>query len=172
MTGVQTCALPIFLLAKPVSRRAILTSKLWAAITMLLVTNILFYAVAFMLANMVKTADFSNKQFFMVNATLFFIQLIFLSIGFIVSVVIPKLKSVLPISLGVVFGFYFIGAFITLGDSDVARYFSPFQYFSMKYILEHSSYEVSFMIAGAVIAILSILASYIIFIKRDIHSVS
>ncbi|MDF2506094.1 MAG: hypothetical protein K0R06_3589, partial [Clostridium sp.] len=99
-----------FLLVKPVSRAAIVSSKLLAALTMLLVTNVIYYAGASMVANIVKTSNYSNKLFFMISLTLLFIQLIFLAIGVFVSVFFTKLKSVLPISLGVVFGFYIIGA--------------------------------------------------------------
>jgi len=161
-----------FLLVKPVSRSAIVSSKLLAALTMLLATDVLYYAVAFILASMVKTADYSNKLFFMVNATLLFIQLIFLSLGVVTSVLISKLKSVLPVSLGIVFGFFFIGVLIATGKNDGTRFFLPFKYFDTSYILNNSSYEAPYLIAGAVIVIAAIAASYIIYMKKDIHAVS
>ncbi|WP_010233037.1 ABC transporter permease subunit [Clostridium arbusti] len=161
-----------FLLVKPVSRAAIVSSKLLAALTMLLVTNVIYYAGASMVANIVKTSDYNNKLFFMISLTLLFIQLIFLAIGVFVSVFFTKLKSVLPISLGVVFGFYIIGALIATGKSDGARFISPFKYFDITYIIKNASYEVSYLIAGAVIVIAAIVASYIIYTKKDIHAVS
>lgn len=161
-----------FLLVKPVSRAAIVSSKLLAALTMLLVTNVIYYAGASMVANIVKTSNYSNKLFFMISLTLLFIQLIFLAIGVFVSVFFTKLKSVLPISLGVVFGFYIIGALIATGKSDGARFISPFKYFDIAYIIKNASYEVSYLITGAVIVIAAIVASYIIYTKKDIHAVS
>lgn len=161
-----------FLLVKPVSRVAIVNSKLLAALTMLLATNIIYYAAASMVANIVKTTDYSNKLFFMISLTMFFIQLIFLAIGVFVSVFFTKMKSVLPISLGVVFGFYIIGALIATGKNDGARFISPFKYFDIAYIIKNSSYEVSYLITGAVIVIAAIVASYIIYTKKDIHAVN
>lgn len=162
-----------FLLVKPVSRVSIVTAKILAALTVLLATDIVFYAASFALANAVKTSDFSGKLFFMINLTLLFLQVIFFSLGIVVSVFFKKLKSVLPISLGVVFGFYIIGALIATGDhNEAARYFSPFKYFDISYLLQHAAYEASYLITGAVVVAVAVVAAYIIYIKKDIHAVS
>lgn len=162
-----------FLLVKPVSRVSIVTAKLVAAVATLLVTDVVFYAAVFLVANAVKTADFSSKLFFMVNLTLLFLQLIFFSLGVVISVFFQKLKSVLPISLGVVFGFYLVGALVATGQNDeAARYLSPFKYFDIPYILQHSTYEASYLITGAVIVAAAIVATYLIYTKKDIHAVS
>lgn len=162
-----------FLLVKPVSRQAIVSAKLLAAFTAILATNVVFNVAAFLIANAVKTEDYSIKSFLMINLTLFFLELIFLAIGMVVSVFFKKLKSVLPISLGVVFGFYMIGALISTGKSDeAARYISPFKYFDITYIIKNAGYEVSYLITGAVIVVAAIIASYVIYIKKDIHAVS
>lgn len=162
-----------FLLVKPVSRSAIVSAKLLAAFTVILATDAVFFAISSIIANAVKTVDYNEKLFFMINLTLFFIQLIFLAIGVVVSVFFNKLKNVLPISLGVVFGFYMIGALIATGENDdVARFFSPFKYFDITYIIKNASYEASYLITGAVIVVAAVAASYIIYIKKDIHAVS
>jgi len=161
-----------FLLVKPVSRQTIVSAKLLAALTMLLATNVLYYFAVSIMASIVKTVDYSNKLFFMINLTIFFIQLIFLAIGLVVSVFFKKLKSVLPISLGIVFGFYIIGAIIATGENDAARFISPFKYFDINDIIKNARYEAQYLIAGAIITIVAIAASYIIYTKKDIHAVS
>jgi ABC-2 type transport system permease protein len=103
---------------------------------------------------------------------LLFIQLIFFAIGVVVSVLFNKIKSVLPVSLGIVFGFYFIGALIATGKNDGSRFISPFKYFDNSYIMKNSSYEAPYLIAGAVIVIVAIAASYFIYGRKDIHAVS
>lgn len=161
-----------FLLVKPVSRSAIVTSKLLAALTMLAATNIFYSAASTLLASTINTADFDLKMLLMINLTLVFLQLIFLAMGMVISVFFNKLKSVLPISLGTVFGFFFIGALIATGNDDKARYFSPFKYFESSYILKNASYELPYLITGAVIMVATIVISYIIYAKKDIHSLS
>lgn len=162
-----------FLLVKPVSRFAIVTSKLLAAFTIIVATDVVFYAVTTFLANSVKTADFDGKLFFMINLTLFFLQIIFLALGVVVSVFFKKLKSVLPISLGVVFGLYLIGALLATGnDKEAVRFISPFKYFDTTYIIKNASYEAPYLITGAIIIVLSVVTSYIIYIRKDIHAVN
>lgn len=159
-----------FLFVKPVSRAAVINAKLLAALTMLLVTNVIYYTAASILANFVKTEDYSTTLFFMISATLFFIQLIFLAIGILVSVLMPKLKSMLPVSLGVVFGLYIIDALIATGKNDWTRFISPFKYYDVFYIIKNSSYETPYLISGALIVIVAIAASYIIYTKKDIQA--
>ena len=162
-----------FLLVKPVSRSVIVSAKLLAAFTMILVTDIIFYTALSIMVNLVKTVDYDGNLFFMINLTLLFIQLIFLAIGVVVSVFFNKLKSVLPISLGVVIGLYMIGALIATGKSDdAARFISPFKYFDITYIIKNANYEAAYLIAGAVIVVVAVVASYIIYIRKDIHAVS
>ena len=75
-----------FLLTKPVSRERILTSKLLAALASLVITNIIYLAITVPMTFIVTT-EFSMKIFLMISATLFFIQLMFMALGVIVSVI-------------------------------------------------------------------------------------
>lgn len=160
-----------FLLTKPVTRTKILTAKLLAAFVSIGVTNIFYFAAASFVALQVQTDDFSLKIFLLLSLTIFFIQLIFLSLGIIISVIVQKIKSVLTVSLATVFAFYFVGMFSDTTGDEVKRYFSPFKYFDTAYIMKHSSYETTFLIAGAVIIILAIATSYVVYSKKDIHAV-
>ncbi|MGF9966969.1 ABC transporter permease subunit [Bacillus rhizoplanae] len=160
-----------FLLTKPVTRTKILTAKLLAALVSIVMTNIVYFAAASFVALQVKTDDFSLKIFFLLSLTIFFIQLIFLSLGIIISVIVQKIKSVLTVSLATVFAFYFVGMFSDTTGDEMKRYFSPFKYFDTAYIIKHSGYESTFLIVGAVIIIITIAASYVFYIKKDIHAV-
>jgi ABC-2 type transport system permease protein len=161
-----------FLLVKPVSRSSIVSAKLLAVFTSLVITNIIFLTVTALMANLTNS-DFSLKLFIMINLTMFFVQIIFAAIGIVISVFFKKIKTVLPLSLGIVFGFYFIGAFLVTDSSDkVERIFSPFKYFDVFYIINNESYEALYMILGSAVVVVSIIASYIIYNRKDIHSVS
>ncbi|MBM7653908.1 ABC transporter permease subunit [Neobacillus cucumis] len=160
-----------FLLTKPVTRTQILTSKLLAAFTSLLFTNIVYQIAVTFIAFQVKTEEYSVKKLMLLSLTMFFIQLIFLSIGIIISVIVPKIKSVLTVSLATVFAFYFLGVISETSGDDVKRYISPFKYFDHIYIMKHANYEEPFLIVGAIMVVAAIVASYFIYAKRDIHAV-
>lgn len=157
-----------FLLTKPVTRATVLTNKLLAALISILLTNIVYIGAATFLAFQVATEDFSVSIFILLSLTVFLVQLLFLAIGIIISVIVSRIKSVLTVSLATVFAFYFLGMF---SADEAKRYLSPFKYFDTAYIMEKSNYEVSFLITGAVVIIVAIAASFIIYAKKDIHSV-
>ncbi|WP_462410151.1 ABC transporter permease subunit [Neobacillus sp. Marseille-QA0830] len=160
-----------FLLTKPVTRTRILTAKLLAALVSLVITFAVYAAAAGITALQVQTEDFSMKTFFLLSLTVLFIQLIFLARGIIVSVLVSKIKSVLTVSLATVFGFYFLGMFSATTGDEAKRYLSPFKYFDNAYIMEHAGYEASYLLTGLAIIVLAIAASYLVYVKKDIHAV-
>ncbi len=160
-----------FLLTKPVTRASIMTAKIGAAVTSLLITNVVFITTASLMASMVKTEPYSVEKFLLISITLLLIQLIFLAIGIIISVVVPRIKSVLTVSLGTVFAFFIIGMLASTSGDRAKRYASPFQYYDRAYIIEHSRYEASFILVGLGIIVVAITASYVIYTRRDIHGV-
>ncbi|MBB6215411.1 ABC-2 type transport system permease protein [Anaerosolibacter carboniphilus] len=160
-----------FLLSKPVTRTQVMTSKLLAALASLVITNVFYLTAAVIMASLVETKAYSTKIFLMISLTLFFLQLIFLALGIIVSVVVPKIKSVLPISLGIVFTFFIISALASTTGDDALRYITPFKYFDLAYIVQHSSYEPTFVMAAIGFIAAAITISYFIYCRKDIHAV-
>jgi ABC-2 type transport system permease protein len=160
-----------FLLTKPVSRSTVIVSKLSAAFVAIAITSLFFVLWAYFIALYVKTDDFNEQAFFLLSFTLFFVQVMFLAIGVIASMLLPKLKSVLSISLGVVFAFFFIGMFgSTVGEASV-RYITPFKYFDSMYIIKNIQYEWSYLIVGLMWVITALVASFFIYTKRDMDAV-
>ncbi|WP_066047269.1 ABC transporter permease subunit [Robertmurraya korlensis] len=160
-----------FLLTKPVSRSTVIVSKLSAAFVSIAITSLFFVLWAYFIALYVRTDDFNEQAFFLLSFTLFFVQVMFLAIGVIASMLLPKLKSVLSISLGVVFAFFFIGMFgSTVGEASV-RYITPFKYFDSMYIIKNSQYEWSYLIVGLMWVITALVASFFIYTKRDMDAV-
>lgn len=160
-----------FLLTKPVTRATILTAKLLAAFTSLVVTNIVFLFTSSLVASQVATEEYSHKAFLLISLTLFFIQLIFLALGFVVSVLARKIKSVITVSLGTVFTFFIIAMLSSTSDDEAKRYFSPFKYFDHAYITENTNYEASFIMVGLAIILTSVITGYMVYKKKDIHAV-
>ncbi len=160
-----------FLLTKPVTRKQIVTSKLLAVLTSLGLTNIVFIISAGIMSSIVKTQEFSMKIFILISITMFFVQLIFMIMGVFISVILPKIRSVIGVSLGVVFSFFIINMFGSIIGDEALRYITPFKYFDTAYIIKNSGYETQFVIIGIVFVAAATIASYIIYMKKDIHAV-
>jgi ABC-2 type transport system permease protein len=160
-----------FLLTKPVTRTQIITSKLLAALTSLIITNIFYLVAASIMANVVTDKTVDWKIFIMISITAFFVELMFLVLGMLVSVMVSKIKSVLPISLSTVFGFYILNMFGSVFGDQAISYITPFKYYDTAYIIKHAAYEVSFIFIELGFIMVAIFTSYYIYLKKDIHAV-
>ncbi|MDD3224710.1 MAG: ABC transporter permease subunit [Clostridium sp.] len=160
-----------FLLTKPIKRHQIITSKLLAAVVSLIITNVIYITSASIIAEIVKNKSFDYKIFLLLSMTLFLVQLMFMSFGILVSVIMPKIRSVLPISISTVLGFFFIEMFSSIIGDKAARYITPFKYYDYTYIIAHSAYEYKYVLVELMFIIISISISYIIYAKKDIHAV-
>jgi ABC-2 type transport system permease protein len=160
-----------FLLTKPVTRGRIVTAKLLAALVCIIFTNIVYLVAVSLMAWSVQEKQFDYGLFLRLSLSLFYVQLIFLALGFLVSVLLRKIKSVLPISLSVVFGFFFISLFSSAIKDNQLRYLTPFRYFDPIYILNHNAYELPFVLLSVLIVVSTITATYLIYQKKDIHAV-
>ena len=159
-----------FLLTKPVTRRQVLTAKLTAAVISLVFTNVSYLAVSSLMASLVSPESYSIKIFLLISVTLFFVQLIFMSLGILISALIPQLKSVISVSLGTVFAFFIISMLdSSLGEATV-RYLSPFEYFDSTYIIQNATYETSYLLLTFAIVLVSITLSYVVYSRRDIRA--
>ena len=160
-----------FLLTKPVSRVDILVAKMLAAFTCIIVTNVIYVAASVLIVSSVATEPFSMQTFMLLSFTLFFLQLLFLALGFMIAVVAQKIKSVLSVSLGIVFMLFFISLFGSATGDGFLRYLTPFQYVEPAYILKNHTYEWGLFLLGSLLFIVSIAVSYVVYQKKDIPSV-
>jgi ABC-2 type transport system permease protein len=159
-----------FLLAKPVTRIQVLSAKLLAALTLILITNAAFLTGMLALMMAFSITSISAKVFVLMTLTLFIVQLFFLGLGFLISVTAPKIRSVLSISLSTVFVFYVIGVFDSIIGSAAARYLTPFKFFDNQYIIQNGSYEFGFIGLEVVFLAAVVLAAYYFYLKRDIRT--
>lgn len=160
-----------FLLTKPVSRKQIYVSKVLAVLTSIVITNIIYLTCATIIANAVSKDAVDFKLFYMISITLLLVQLMFFALGVLVSVIIPKIRSVLTITLSTVLGLFTLNMFSSVLGEETVRYFTPFKYYDTAYIMKNASYETPFVITEIVFVVLSILLSLLIYRKKDIHAV-
>jgi beta-exotoxin I transport system permease protein len=161
-----------FLLTKPISRANIVTSKLLAAVTSITITSAVFAISALLTALAVSRDEFNIGTFLLLTAILFLVQLFFVFFGALLSVVIPKIKSVIAVSLPAVFLFFIISTLGAILGEDKVRYVTPFKFYDVPYIIAHGSYELKFVLIEAVCIVTMLLLTYILYIKKDIRAAS
>lgn len=160
-----------FLLTKPVTRTEIITAKLLAAFCSLMISNAILISAAFIIASVVSKQDFAIDTFILISLTAVFVELMFMALGVVISVAAARIKAVLPLSLGLVFGFFIINMFGSVIGEETIRYLTPFKYYDTAYIIQHGGYEGRFIAIEAVFIVVNVIASYFIYAKKDIHAV-
>lgn len=158
-----------FLVTKPVRRSQLVTAKLAAALTVILATNVVFIAVSY-LAVATTGAAFDGGTLLLMASTLLLLQLVFLALGALFSVTIPKIKSVVAVSLPTVFAFYIIGAIGDVLENVELRWVSPFRYFDPIYMISERALEPEYLIVTVAFVVAAVAATYVIFAKKDIHT--
>jgi ABC-2 type transport system permease protein len=161
-----------FLLAKPVKRTGILTSKLLAALGGLIVTNIVVWISSFGFINLFKggkTYETSTLLLLLLSIVLF--QLFFLSVGLVISLLVKRIRNVMPYTMGLAFGMYVLSVFGDMLGTSVLEKITPFKHFDPNYIIQHGAYDLLLVLVSASVIVISLAGSYLLYTRRDIPAV-
>jgi len=162
-----------FLLTKPVTRRQILTSKLLAAFTSLTMTNVVAWIAAIVFINLFRNGhEYNAHTLFLLLASIAIFQLVFLSVGLVVSLLVKRVRSVTPYSMALAFGSYVLAAFSDmLGDVTLEK-ITPFKHFDPNYIVRNDAYDLQLVFISIAFIVVSLVASYWLYTRRDIAAVA
>lgn len=160
-----------FLLSKPVSRRAALTAKLAAALTWIALSSAVFIAVSAAACAAVQGhSGLDWVMFRRIAACMPLLQLYFAALGLCLAVVAYRIKSPLPVSLGVVLGLYLVGAVGMLVSDDKLRLLSPFRYYDPARLLTNGALDMKLVVVGLCLTAAFIAVAYAVYCRRDVHA--
>ena len=159
-----------FLLTKPVARGRVAAAKFLAVFTCILAISAVFVAASAACASAASAAPFAHKPLLLMALSFFFVQAMFLALGFAAATVAPKIRSVLPVALSSVFAFFALGTVAAMLENEKLYYLSPFKYFDTRYVLMTSSYRPSFMLAAGLVFACCVVAGLVVFIRRDVRA--
>ena len=159
-----------FLLTKPVARGRVAAAKILAVFTCILATSAVFIGVSAACATAVSGAPFAHKPLLLMALSFFFVQAMFLALGFMVATVARKIRSVLPVALSSVFAFFALGTVAAMLENEKLYYLSPFKYFETYRVLTTSSYKPSFVLAATLVVACCVIAGFAVFTRRDVRA--
>lgn len=160
-----------FLYAQPVSRTKIVTMKILSSVVIFYLFVMVMALASIGISLLVKPDDLKVIDLVMDMKLLyggfFLIGLVFMSIGFLISVVINNLRLAMPISTGIFFTTYLLGTFSgMIGNLEFLKYFSPFHYAVPSELLKNG-FQTSNIAISIVIIIVTIASTYFIYRKKD-----
>lgn len=158
-----------YLMIKPVSRAAIITSKLIAALINVIVINIVtLLSSLVMVAAYNKGKDISGEISVMM-LSMFIVQLIFLSLGTVLAGCMRNPKASGSIATGILLIAYFVSKITDIVNNlSFLNLISPFKYFDLKNMVEGNGLNIGIVLLSlALVAVLSVL-TYFFYQKRDL----
>lgn len=157
-----------FLLSKPVTRSSIVTQKLLAVLTNLLIFNLAVSAANYIGFKMAD-AEFDMRVFLLLSIAPFMLHLVFGGISFFLSSLMKKSRNIVSISLGLVFVMYFLDIVSSISDRfEKLKYITPYEYVDATDIVINKSFKSSYLMIMVAVVVICITASYLIYQKRDI----
>ncbi len=157
-----------FLIAKPTSRKTIITSKLLAALCNVIIINLVSMLSSFAIVPTFNTGEDITGEIIILHIIMFIVQLIFLTLGALLSASLRKSKSAGSIAANIVIIGYVISKITALVDYlDVLNIFSPFTYFSLDKAVNSNEISLPITLFSLVLILVFASFTYIFYQKRD-----
>lgn len=158
-----------FLVSKPVTRNRILSLKILSGLTHITLLTVCIGLMSVVSVELYKSGQTYSKQaLFLIILGLFLFQLLFYSLGLLISVLLKKMESPLPFSLGISFGLYMLDTFDTLLEDTFLRYLIPFDYFDIRYIVDNAAYKTYGIIISLALITVYTTGTYLLYNRRNI----
>lgn len=168
ITKEYMCGTTDFLLTKPYSRSRIFVSKLLAATSAVIIIGAAYFLASW--AGMIRGTEgnFDFLPFALIAFSIILIQLLFLTMGMLVGVVFPHIRTPIVIAVGVAFVTYLFGGFSRKMGFDIIGYLSPYRYFDGTQIIITNGYNSGYMILFAALVLIFSITGHQIFCKKDV----
>lgn len=157
-----------FLLTHPISRSGVVSQKLLAVLTEILILN-LVVALAAVLGSLAIGEEIDGKLFFQVLLAYFLMQVEIACVLFGLSAFLRG--NGLGIGLGGAFVLYFMNILANLtDDAEFLRYITPFSYADGTTIVAARELEAKYLIPGLVYTVLGVAAAFWQYNRKDIRA--
>lgn len=157
-----------FLLTHPVSRCMVLTQKLLAVLTQVILMNVVVVTVSVVSASAIGE-ELQMKEFLLLHVAYLLMQLEIAGICFGISAFIKR--GSIGIGLGLALSFYFLNLICNISEkAEFLKYVTPYAYCEASNVISEAKLESNLVIIGIVISVLGVIAAYVKYTKKDIAS--
>jgi ABC-2 type transport system permease protein len=159
-----------FALTLPIPRRRLITAKILAALVNCIGLLLITWG-----ASLVSVAQYQpDSEFYsflsLLMLALFILQMIFLTVGVFLGCAMKRYKQSSSVAVSILLGTYFLSIISGLSeDLEFLKYFSPFKYFDPGMLLRESRLDITFVWISAGIIVVSLVARYATYAKRDLY---
>lgn len=158
-----------FLMVKPVSRNKIITAKLSAALTNIIIFNLVTLISSIIMVNKYSHGEAVGSDISILMAGMFMLQLMFLFIGAAIAASYKNSKKATAIAATIMMVTFILSIVIDINDKlDILKYLTPFKYFDAKNLMS-SGFDPLFVTLSVVIMAILLAVTYVFYQKRDLN---
>ena len=158
-----------FLLSRPLSRNQIISSKLITFFIHILGINLLAFSTGLFGSGIVSGWEFKIISLIILHTYGLLICLLFGLLGFFITVVMKRAKSITGIGIGIVLGTYFFDVMIRVfGEVQFLLYLTPFKYINLEAHTPNYGFDAWRLIYFIGFSGLLIILSYLFYRRKDI----
>lgn len=159
-----------FLIAKPVSRKVIITSKLLAALVNVSIINIVSLLSSLAIIPAFNTGEDISGEIFLLYLSMFILQLIFLTLGTLLSAVLRKPKMSGSVVTNILLAGYIISKVTDLVDHlTILNIFSPFKYFNLEKVVNGEGISIPIALLSLALVAVFTVFTYYFYQRRDLN---
>lgn len=159
-----------FLMVKPVSRTTIITSKFLAALVNIVIVNIVTLISSILMVAAYNKGKAINGEILMFFISMFIIQLIFLTLGALLSAVMKNPKVSGSLATGILFSAYVISKITDLTDRlNILNVLSPFKYFNYQNIVVGNGLNLVIVILTILLIATFSVSTYFFYMRRNLN---
>ncbi|TWD99568.1 ABC-2 type transport system permease protein [Neobacillus bataviensis] len=159
-----------FLFVKPVSRAAVITAKLGAALFNIVVFNLVTLVSSLALVAKYSKGEDVNGDITILMAGMLILQILFMVMGSAISALKKKSKKATSLSAGVMLLTFILSVAIDLNEGiKNLKYLSPFKYFEAKNVMYGGGVEPVFVVLSFFLIVAFTSVTYIFYKKRDLN---
>ncbi|MDF2858252.1 MAG: hypothetical protein K0Q87_4103 [Neobacillus sp.] len=160
-----------FLFVKPISRSTIITAKLLAAFTNVIIFNLVTLVSLVTILDKYNTGgEEVNGDIALTMLAMSIVQVLFLVLGSALAAIKRKARNAASAATGILLLTYILSIAIDLNKSiEILKYVTPFKYFEAKNIMFGGGFELSFVIISVVIIAGLTMVTYVFYQKRDLN---
>lgn len=157
-----------FLYPKPVSRTRVITSKLLAGLVNLVAFNLVTMASSFYFVDVYGGGETFTGDILLLMTGLFFLQLVFFSLGALVAGVVHKPKRAPSMATNIMLIAFVLYYIVNLDENvEFLKYFTPFKYFDAALVMKDGLDPVYVALSVFIIAV-AIIGTYRFYGSRDL----
>lgn len=159
-----------FLIVKPVSRTAVVTSKLLAALVNVVILNVVTLISSIVMVGAYNTGEDITGEIVVFFLSLLIIQLIFLSLGALIAASMKNPKGSGSIAAGIVIGAYIIDEITSVNEHlNILNVLSPFKYFSYDRMIAGNGLNPGIVVLSVLLVAVFTVSAYFLYRKRDLN---